>query len=315
MVIVFLLSSVALAWSFVYLLLLKCALAAALRRLRRLATGGTILRFVFIRVRQGRTGSRAAASNALKPSGATGYGVSKMSVQLAETFGDESADFDVAPVLDRDGYAVLRGVASRAEVAQIRAAVEPLLARVDINKRELGERGGAPQIIEVQRILELSPGLSANGFIQRAQAISARYLGGPVERNFDHVIFKPARNMKETAWHQDAAYSRRLTFTAKRLHWWLPLHDVTDDQSCMRYVPGSHKTKVAPHVPVAPTSDALRTNLPPGAHVVSCPLNEGDACIHLPNTLHATGPNLTDRSRTAFIVQFSARTVIPRLSR
>ncbi|WP_158554733.1 phytanoyl-CoA dioxygenase family protein [Methylovirgula sp. 4M-Z18] len=238
-----------------------------------------------------------------------------MSVTLAQDFVGATIRSSVAPTLDRDGYAVLRGVAKRSEIAEMREAIAPLLERADVRKRELGERGGAPQIVEVQRIIELAPRLATNGFVQRAQAISAELLGAPVERNFDHIIFKPARNMKETAWHQDAAYSKRLTFTAKRLHWWLPLHDVSEDQSCMRYVPGTHRAQVARHVPVAATSDALRTDLPEGAKVVSCPLNEGDATIHLPNTLHATGPNLTDRSRTAFIVQFSARTFFPRFAR
>ena len=220
-----------------------------------------------------------------------------------------------APFLERDGFAILEDVASSEEIAEIRDAVARVLSLPGLTTRELGERGGAPQIIEVEDVLERVPRLRDGGFFARAKDISARLLKSDVEAHYDHVIFKPPMNKKETAWHQDAAYGRRLTFSSRRLHWWLPLHEVTKDQSCMRYVPGSHKMPIARHFPVGPTSDALRTELPDGATVVTCPLKEGSATIHLPNTLHGTGPNDTDRSRTALIVQYSARTRLPRLVR
>ena len=222
---------------------------------------------------------------------------------------------DAAQALNRDGFAILEGVATSEEIAEIRTAVNAVRTVPGITTRELGERGGAPQIIEVEDVLELSPGLRNCGFFARAKAISAKLLRGPVVRYYDHVIFKPPMNMKETAWHQDAVYHRPVTFHSRRLHWWLPLHDVDEDQSCMRFVPGTHLAPIAKHCPVGPTSDALRTQLPEGATVISCPLKEGSATVHLPNTLHSTGPNNSDRPRTAFIVQYAARTYLPRWGR
>lgn len=217
--------------------------------------------------------------------------------------------------LKRDGFAVLEDVATRAEIAEISSTVTRIQGLTGLKTRELGERGGVPQIVEIEDVLELSPELEKCGFFARSKEISARLLHADVERHYDHVIFKPPMNMKETAWHQDAAYGRRVTFSSRRLHWWLPLHDVDEDQSCMRFVPGSHMTPVAKHFRAGPTSDALRTELPEGASVVACPLKEGSATVHLPNTLHSTGPNSTNKPRTAFIVQYAARTRLPRLSR
>jgi ectoine hydroxylase-related dioxygenase (phytanoyl-CoA dioxygenase family) len=217
--------------------------------------------------------------------------------------------------LKRDGFAVLEDVATSEEVAEIRSTVARIMRLPEMKRRELGERGGAPQIVEIEDVLELSPNLQKCGFFARAKEISAKLLNAAVEAHYDHVIFKPPMNMKETAWHQDAAYGRRLTFSSRRLHWWLPLHDVGEDQSCMRFVPGSHLTPVAKHFPASPTSDALKTQLPEGASVVVCPLKQGSATVHLPNTLHSTGPNNTDSPRTALIVQYAARTRFPRLSR
>lgn len=227
----------------------------------------------------------------------------------------ESIASRASPFLERDGFAILEDVATGEEIAEIRDAVAGVLSLPGLTTRELGERGGAPQIIEVEDVLERLPSLRSCGFFAKANYISARLLESAVVQHYNHVIFKPPMNKKETAWHQDAAYGRRLTFSSRRLHWWLPLHDVSKDQSCMRFVPGSHKTPVAPHFPAGPTSDALKTELPEGATVVTCPLKEGSATIHLPLTLHSTGPNDTDRPRTALIVQYSARTRLPRLVR
>lgn len=217
--------------------------------------------------------------------------------------------------LNRDGFAILEAVATSGEVAEIRGAVARIMRLPELKRRELGERGGAPQIVEIEDVLELAPDLHECGFFARTKEISAKLLKAPVEAHYDHVIFKPAMNMKETAWHQDAAYGWRLTFSSRRVHWWLPLHDVSEDQSCMRFVPGSHLTPVAKHFPVGRASDALKTQLPEGATVVVCPLKEGSATIHLPNTLHSTGPNNTGQPRTAFIIQYAARTRLPHLAR
>jgi ectoine hydroxylase-related dioxygenase (phytanoyl-CoA dioxygenase family) len=217
--------------------------------------------------------------------------------------------------LERDGFAILKGVAKDEEIARIRKSIVPLLHGLDVTRRELGERGSAPQIVEIERVLDQCPELASCGFLARALSISANLLAAPVKRHYDHVIFKPPMNQKETAWHQDAAYGRRLTFSSRRIHWWLPLHDVSEDQGCMRFVPGSHLGPIFKHVRVAATSDALRTNLPEGASTVACPLQQGDATIHLPTTLHYTGPNRTNRSRIALIVQFAARTRLPRFVR
>jgi len=45
---------------------------------------------------------------------------------------------------------------------------------------------------------------------------------------------------------------------------------------------------------------------------VACPLRAGDATVHLPHTLHQTGPNMTDDARVAWILEFGlARPCVP----
>ena len=141
---------------------------------------------------------------------------------------------------------------------------------------------------------------------------SEAYYRREATHNFDHAIVKPPFNLRETAWHQDFAYNNRFSFS-ERLHWWLPLHDVTVDQGCMSFVRGSHRIGRLPRVRVGATSDALKTSLPEKAEVVSCPLKVGSATVHTQATLHCAGPNKTSAARYAFILQFERSTWATRL--
>jgi ectoine hydroxylase-related dioxygenase (phytanoyl-CoA dioxygenase family) len=207
--------------------------------------------------------------------------------------------------LEHDGFAVVEDLTDLEDIGVIRRAIENCLRRCDVKTKELGERGGAPQIIEIARLCLLVDEITQSRFFKNAKAFSEKYFEHQVVYHFDHAIIKPPMNQRETAWHQDSAYSHRLNFAARRLHWWLPLHDVSVEQGCMRFVRGSHKIGQLRHVSVGATSDAIKTVLPNDAEVVVCPLRAGSATVHLPATLHSTGPNATQRPRFAFILQFA----------
>jgi ectoine hydroxylase-related dioxygenase (phytanoyl-CoA dioxygenase family) len=207
--------------------------------------------------------------------------------------------------LEQDGFAVVEDVTDLEDISVIRQAIENCLHRDNVKTKELGERGGAPQIIEIVRPCLLAEEILHSRFFRNAKAFSEKYFEHEVVYHFDHAIIKPPMNQKETAWHQDSAYSHQLNFAAQRLHWWLPLHDVSVEQGCMRFVRGSQKIGQLRHVSVGATSDAIKTLLPNDAEVVVCPLKAGSATIHVPATLHSTGPNATERTRFAFILQFA----------
>ncbi|MDH2352580.1 phytanoyl-CoA dioxygenase family protein [Bradyrhizobium sp. SSUT112] len=216
--------------------------------------------------------------------------------------------------LDEDGFAVVESITDLEDIAVIRNEIDELLRRGHVPKKELGERGGSPQIIEILWPMKSSERIARSCFVRNACAASEAYFGHRVTHNFDHAIIKPAFNFRETAWHQDFAYSPWFSFSArKRLHWWLPLHDVSTDQGCMHFVRGSHRMGSLPHVRVAATSDALKTTLPENADVVACPLKAGSATVHTEATLHFTGPNKTSAARYAFILQLERSTWATRL--
>jgi Phytanoyl-CoA dioxygenase (PhyH) len=166
--------------------------------------------------------------------------------------------------LAQDGFAVV-DIATPKDIDVIRQAVRRVLASEDVTFRELGERTGTPQIQEVQHIASRAPEILETDFFKRAKEFSQSFLKSSVHLKFDHVILKPPMSNRETAWHQDAAYAPRIWRFQRRVHWWLPLHDVTVEQGCLQYVPGTHHSTWMKHVPAGPTSDAIKTFLPEGS--------------------------------------------------
>jgi ectoine hydroxylase-related dioxygenase (phytanoyl-CoA dioxygenase family) len=228
---------------------------------------------------------------------------------------DATGDIDgLRGHLGRDGFAVVENMTSLQDLAFIRAAIHRVMASNTLRVGELGERGGAPQIMEISRVVRAAPELKTSQFYRTARQLSGQLLGAAASHHFDHVIVKPPRSTRETAWHQDNAYYRsRLTVSRRRVHWWLPLHDVGPESGCMVFSQGSHTLGRVPHQPLGPTSDALAAAPPDERRRVDCPLKAGGATVHLPGTLHFTGPNRTDAPRVAFIIQFAVRTLLPEL--
>jgi ectoine hydroxylase-related dioxygenase (phytanoyl-CoA dioxygenase family) len=175
------------------------------------------------------------------------------------------------------------------------------------------ERRSDVQILEVEEVTELAPALKESAFFLRALSVTQQILGRRAKLLYDHCIIKPGRNRKETAWHQDCAYFRRFSLQPKRLHWWLPLQDVTEQNGCMQFVKRSHLGGRLPHVALTKRAHSLRTELPGDGEVICCPLRAGGVTIHLPRTVHCTGANETAEPRLAWIVQIGLGGFLSRL--
>ena len=98
--------------------------------------------------------------------------------------------------LEHDGFAVVEDLTDLEDIGVIRQAIENCLHRCDVKTKELGERGGAPQIVDEN--------LAITFFLK---CKSVKYFEHEVMCYFDHAIIKPPMNQRETAWHQDSAYS------------------------------------------------------------------------------------------------------------
>jgi hypothetical protein len=211
----------------------------------------------------------------------------------------------------RNGFLVLEGVSTPEDIEQIARLLARLYGRFTYFSRHrraydlAGGTDGIPQILEINRTLELEPALAATLTFSRCRALAETLLGKKVEYRFDHTIYKPAFNNAATAWHQDAAYS--LDPALLTAHFWVPLHAVSLEMGCMHFIPGSHRDGLRQHHRRNGHAHALEIPGVDTSGAVVCPLSLGDATVHTPRTLHYTGPNLTPWPRTAWSLEFGPR--------
>jgi ectoine hydroxylase-related dioxygenase (phytanoyl-CoA dioxygenase family) len=213
------------------------------------------------------------------------------------------------------GYLSLDAIASPQEVALMRAVYDDLFERQA--GRENGEQfdlGGSdeegvkaklPQILNPSRY---APELKQLQVYANAQAVAQQLLGSPAKVTGDHAINKPPLDGAQTPWHQDEAYwDPKQLYEAMSI--WIPLQDVTVENGCMQFIPGSHRLDIVDHQSIG--GDVRVHGLEvcdPKVDVsaaVACPLPAGGATIHSNRTLHYAGSNTTPTPRRALILMAS----------
>lgn len=218
----------------------------------------------------------------------------------------------------RDGFTVLEQVTTPEDLERISRILARLYRRYNILARErrawdlgAGAAGEAPEILEINQTIGLEPELEATATFQACRALAAQLLGRPVEYRFDHSIYKPAFNGRATAWHQDEAYT--LDPRLVTAHFWVPMHDVSVERGCMQFIPGSHRGHVRKHHRLQHLrhAHALEADDVDTDKAVACPLRAGDVTVHMPRTLHYTGPNQTPMPRLAWSLEFGPRKALP----
>ncbi|MBK9180310.1 MAG: phytanoyl-CoA dioxygenase family protein [Acidimicrobiales bacterium] len=217
----------------------------------------------------------------------------------------------------RDGFVVLdRPIVPLADLARAADLLDGLFVRLDElpagHVHDLGrpEAGGPGRAIpEVVDPIGLAPALEHTGVVQRCRQVAAGLLGGSARLSFSHAIYKPPHTATATGWHQDLAFNPEYCETGRippAVHVWLPLQDATERNGCMLFVPGSHAGPLVEHHRRGhdPRADALVTDEVDPATAVAAPVHAGGLTVHHPATLHASGPNVTDLVRRAWILHF-----------
>ena len=111
-------------------------------------------------------------------------------------------------------------------------------------------------------------------------------------------------NYKMTSAHQDNAYFES---DEKVYTFWIPLQDVDINNSCMFYVPGSHKLGLVEHKVIGTnirtrtgkTGFSLYSDFFPNKEFVKVPMKKHEILVHDKNCMHFSSPNLSDNYRIA----------------
>ena len=120
-------------------------------------------------------------------------------------------------------------------------------------------------------------------------------------------FLKPPRSESYISWHQDLKYwglDGTDEVTA-----WLALSPATEENGCMRFVPGSHRRGIVAHSDTFADDNMLTRGQEIAVQVderdaVPACLSPGELSLHHGRMFHASGPNRTDDWRVGLAMQY-----------
>ena len=127
-------------------------------------------------------------------------------------------------------------------------------------------------------------------------------IGPNVRMYHDQAVYKMTEKPRRFPWHQDNGYL--FVEPQHYLTCWIALTDATIDNGCPQVVPGLHKEGTLAHYYV----DTLGYECfeePPTEPLVA-EVKAGGAVFFSSLTPHLTGPNFTNSTRKAYIVQYAS---------
>jgi hypothetical protein len=217
----------------------------------------------------------------------------------------------------RDGYVVVDRLLPQSEVEHLRKILLGLHeGKVGFKEGALFDAiglddGSEPRFPQITDPRLLAPELKNSKYFEVALAIARQILGETARLRADITFLKPPKIGSDTPWHQDQAFGNP-QYDYTQISIWLALTPAGAVNSCMSFVPGSHKLPVLMHQPVGgdPRIHALECIGDfDQSTAVECPLQEGGCTIHDHRTLHYAGPNLSDQSRLAYVLVFDTAPV------
>jgi ectoine hydroxylase-related dioxygenase (phytanoyl-CoA dioxygenase family) len=229
-----------------------------------------------------------------------------------EDLPDLDDEFDLEPAaaerFRRAGHAVVRHLASPAEVAAYRPAVVAAAESRRFERRPLEERdtyGRAfLQMVNVWTVDEAARRLVC---ARRFAKVAADLLGVEGVRLYhDQALFKEPGG-GPTPWHQDQVYWP--LDTTATITMWMPLVEVTAEVGSMTFVTGSHRLgdtgagRISDHSQEAVARLIEAESLALESHGALAP---GDATFHAGWTLHSAGENPTAGMREVITVIYFA---------
>ncbi|AGJ59293.1 phytanoyl-CoA dioxygenase family protein [[Kitasatospora] papulosa] len=215
---------------------------------------------------------------------------------------------DEREVFRRDGVVRWDHVLTPGQVADLRVSVERAFfddGRPAEGVRDLSERRGRPLDLALLQKVNLwrsdeacEAQVRRTDLYRRVEAL----LGGPVRLFRDHSFYKPAGKGERSrlVLHQDNRYWHLSPPEAVTV--WMALDDATPENGCVQYVLGSHRWGRVEHT--RPEEGAVLVEARSEREPVEYPVPAGSALVHHANTLHGSGPNLTDGPRRAYALVF-----------
>ena len=204
---------------------------------------------------------------------------------------------------DREGFFVFKNAFSPEEIADVTSAIDPLEDKMTQFLRT--QKDGRLYISQADAItftihlVKQSPLLKRFAAHPSLAGIVHDLLGDNARLYWDQSVYKKPENPKPFPYHQDNGY----TFIEPQIYLtcWIPLVDVDEENGCPWVVPRLHREGTLHHE----TTDLGFECLKSPASEVCVSAKAGDIVVFSSLTPHKTGPNLTDTTRKAYILQYA----------
>lgn len=206
---------------------------------------------------------------------------------------------DMAGTYERDGFVCPIDVLSPTETLALRADLEAAEA----------ELAGEPEKLKLLRSYpdRLLPSFDALIRHDTLVAAATAALGPDLMVWSAGLFIKEAHSPKIVSWHQDLTYWG--LDDAQETTLWFAISPASEDAGCMRFVPGSHKQRIVPHVDTFAENNLLSRGQEIAVDVneadaVAAALRPGQASMHHGHLFHASGPNTTDDRRIGAAIRY-----------
>ncbi len=205
---------------------------------------------------------------------------------------------------DRDGFFVLEGVFDASTLRDVVAELDQFEAEATekLRQHEDGKVfiARADEITFAVHLVRRSTLLREFCSSEPFRDLAHDLIGPDVRLYWDQSVYKKPGTKAPFPWHQDNGY----TFVEPQqyLTCWVAMTDADEHNGCPRVVPGVHRQGTLRHR-LTDLGYLCFEDEPTGA--VSVPVKAGGIVVLSSLTPHATGPNLSDAVRKAYIVQFA----------
>ena len=206
---------------------------------------------------------------------------------------------DITLRYNRDGFIAPINIISKEEAQALRMDLEIAELELSDNPEKLALLKAYPD-----RLLPLFDCLTRN---EKLVSAASAVLGPDLMVWSAGLFIKEKRSSKIVSWHQDLTYWG-LDDVAETTCW-VALSTANENSGCMKFVPGSHQTKIVPHVDTYSEDNLLSRGQEIAVDVdentaVVAALVAGQASMHHGLVFHSSGPNTTDDRRIGSAIRY-----------